>query len=128
SDSEGGSKEQPSWGKGEGKSYVIPVIEIFGFEFLLNQYNRRYSREKVYDTNFDTLELNLHSGWVIDHDPFATNQLLHPYQGSIYMGIARSSGLNFWESSLYTLGGGFVWEPAGEKQQPPLHAQNATTL
>ncbi|MCK9389946.1 MAG: DUF3943 domain-containing protein [Syntrophales bacterium] len=42
------------------------------------------------------------------------NQLLHPYQGSIYYGLARSAGLSFWESSAYTFAGSFLWETAGE--------------
>ena len=29
---------------------------------------------------------------MVDNDPFATNQFLHPYQGSMYHGFARSAG------------------------------------
>jgi hypothetical protein len=42
---------------------------------------------------------------VADNDPFKVNQFLHPYQGSIYHGFARSAGLNYWESLGYTFAG-----------------------
>ena len=44
----------------------------------------------------------LHGPWGVDQDSFSMNQFGHPYQGSIYHGFARSAGLNYWESLLYT--------------------------
>jgi len=100
------------------KSYLIPVAEIVGFDFLLNQFNRRYSGSSDYDSNFSTIRDNLSSSWKDDKDPFSINQLGHPYQGSIYHGFARSAGLNYWESLGYTLAGSAFWEIAGEKVPP----------
>lgn len=100
------------------KSYLIPAVEIIGFDFLLNQFNRRYSGSSDYDSNLNTIRHNLHSSWVDDRDPFSINQLGHPYQGSIYHGFARSSGHNYWESLGYTLAGSAFWEIAGEKVPP----------
>ena len=48
---------------------------------------------------------NLKSSQVIDTDPFSVNQIGHPYQGSIYYGLARSAGLNYWQSLAYSLAG-----------------------
>ncbi|MFA7350323.1 MAG: DUF3943 domain-containing protein [Methylotenera sp.] len=100
------------------KSYLIPVAEIIGFDFLLNQFNRRYSGSSDYDSNFSTIRHNLNSSWKDDRDPFNINQLGHPYQGSMYHGFARSAGLNYWESLGYTLAGSAFWEIAGEKVPP----------
>lgn len=100
------------------KSYVIPAVEIVGFDFLLNQYNRRFSGISDYDSNFSTIRDNLSSSWKDDRDPFNVNQLGHPYQGSIYHGFARSAGLSYWESLGYTLAGSAFWEIAGEKVPP----------
>ncbi|MBK9113955.1 MAG: DUF3943 domain-containing protein [Nitrospira sp.] len=47
------------------------------------------------------------SKWVFDNDQFSVNQFLHPYDGSVYFGLARSAGLSFWESSLYGVAGSF---------------------
>lgn len=100
------------------KSYIIPAVEIIGFDFLLNQFNRRFSGISDYDSNFSTIRDNLTSSWKDDKDPFSINQLGHPYQGSIYHGFARSAGLSYWESLGYTLAGSAFWEIAGEKVPP----------
>jgi hypothetical protein len=55
---------------------------------------------------------------VIDKDPFSINQIGHPYQGSVYYGFARSGGLSYWESLLYTLACSFLWETYGETTAP----------
>jgi hypothetical protein len=73
-----------SWETGTGKSYLIPALEVGGFIFGLNQFNRHFIDPKVYGTNADTFWKNLTGPQVIDTDPFGTNQFLHPYQGSIY--------------------------------------------
>ncbi|HEX3632405.1 MAG TPA: hypothetical protein VHZ01_07855 [Casimicrobiaceae bacterium] len=61
------------------KNYVLPAVEIVGFSFLLNQYNRHFSGDDDYKSNISTIRHNLHSSWVVDSDPFRTNQLGHPY-------------------------------------------------
>ena len=52
----------------------------------------------------------MHSRWVVDNDPFDINQFMHPYQGAMYHGFARSAGLNYWESMGYTFAGSVLWE------------------
>ncbi|MCR4302395.1 MAG: DUF3943 domain-containing protein, partial [Sulfuricaulis sp.] len=59
--------------------------------------------------------------WVVDTDPFAVNQFMHPYQGSIYFGFARSTGLGYWESLGYTFGGSLLWEIVGETGPPSIN-------
>jgi hypothetical protein len=46
------------------------------------------------------------------------NQLGHPYQGSMYHGFARASGLSYWEALAYTFAGSAFWEIAGESTPP----------
>jgi hypothetical protein len=124
----GPSRQAPVWGEGTGKSYLIPAADIVGFQFLLNQFNRRFNAEDVYGTDFSSIEHNMHSGWVIDHDPFATNQALHPFQGSIYHGFARSAGLNYWVALGYDFAGSALWEVAGETVPPSLNDQITTSF
>ena len=108
------------------KSYAIPAIEILGFELLQNGINRNSGNGEDYKSNLSTIRHNLHSSWVTDSDPFKTNQLGHPYQGSMYHGFARSAGLNYWESSAYTFLGSALWEIAGEKTPPSRNDQVAS--
>ena len=77
------------------KSYSIPALEILSEELLLNQINRQSPGGDDYMSNISTIRSNLRSSWSVDDDPFKTNQLGHPYQGSIYHGLARSAGLNY---------------------------------
>ena len=110
-----------------GKSYSIPAFEILSFEFLLNQYNRRYKGDD-YKSSLPSISRNLRSSWVVDDDPFRTNQLGHPYAGSVYHGFARSAGLDFWESLGYTFAGSTLWEVAGEKVPPSRNDQINTGI
>jgi TolB-like protein len=116
------------WGVGDAKSYWVPAYDSIGFEFLLNQYDRHFLSEAVYGTNFSTFRHNLGSRWVIDTDPFQVNQFLHPYQGSIFHGFARSAGLGFWESMGYAFGGSLLWKEAGETGKPSINDQITTTF
>jgi len=119
-----------NWETGAGRSYVIPGLEIVGFLILLNQFDRHFSEpEDVYRTGTNSIWHNLTDAkWVIDSDPFSTNQFLHPYQGSIYYGFARSAGLNFWESFLYAEAGSFLWEIGGETGPPSINDQITTPI
>jgi hypothetical protein len=110
------------------KSYVIPALEILGFQAALNLADRAIFGCCDYDTNLSSIHRNLRRSWVTDNDPYAINQLGHPYQGSIYHGIARSTGLSYWESFAYTFAGSAVWEIAGETTPPSKNDQIATGI
>jgi hypothetical protein len=109
------------------KSYSIPAAEILGFEAGLNLVNRR-DPSGDYRSNLSTVSRNLRSGWGTDADPFRTNQLGHPYAGSIYHGFARSAGLNYWEALGYTFAGSALWEVAGERVPPSRNDQISTGI
>jgi len=102
-------------------NYALPAVEIIGFNFLLNRFNYHSIDKPVYDTSLQTIRDNLSAKWVVDTDPFAVNQFMHPYQGSVYFGLARSSGLDYWTSLGYTFGGSLIWEIAGETGPPSIN-------
>lgn len=56
------------------------------------------------------------------------NQTGHPYQGSVYFGLARSNGLAFWESFGYAFAGSAVWENAGETTPLSKNDQLTTSM
>jgi hypothetical protein len=121
-------KPVSKWGTGDGKSYWVPAYEGFGFEVLLNQYDRHFIDESIYGTHWSTFIENLHTKWVIDTDPFEVNQFGHPYQGAMFSGFARSAGLDFWTSMGYAFAGSLVWKEAGETDAPSINDQVTTTL
>lgn len=118
------------WEKRPERSYLIPALEIPTYIFLLNQYDRHFTDpEREYRTNGHTIWNHLtDSKWVVDNDQFSVNQFLHPYGGTVYFGLARSAGLNFWESSLATGIGSFIWEVSGEITNPSINDQVTTTF
>ena len=108
------------------KSYLIPALEIVGFDFLLNRFNNAYSGSPDYKVTANSIRRNLRSSWATDADDFKINQLGHPYQGSMYYGFARSAGLSFWESAGYTFAGSIGWELFGENTRPSINDQIAS--
>ena len=116
----------PQWGTE--KSYLIPALEIVGFDVLLNLFDRAYYGCCDYDVDFSSIKRNLHRGWIEDRDEFTVNQLGHPYQGSIYHGFARASGLNYWQGLAYTFVGSVFWEIAGETTPPSKNDQISTGI
>ncbi|MGH7414845.1 MAG: DUF3943 domain-containing protein [Candidatus Rokuibacteriota bacterium] len=124
----GAAAERLSWETGEGKSYVIPALEIGGFLFGLNQVNRHLIDRREYGSDGRSIWRNLRTEPVFDDDPFSINQIGHPYQGGVYFGAARSAGLSFWESLPYSLGGSFLWETAGETSKPSINDYVTTAV
>ena len=102
---------------GERRSYGVPLAEIVLFDAVLNLVNR-HTIGGEYKSTIRSIRDNLKSSWTIDRDPFETNQLGHPYQGSMHYGFARSAGLSFWESTGYAVAGSALWEIAGETTPP----------
>jgi Domain of unknown function (DUF3943) len=116
------------WGTGSARSFLVPAWEIPAFQLMLNRFDHYLQDEATYPSPLDNLRHNLHRSWVVDNDKFSTNQFLHPYQGSIYQGFARSAGLDFWEASAYTFAGSAIWEMAGENTAPSINDQIATGI
>lgn len=110
------------------KSWTIPALEIVTFDFLLNRYNRRFSGTSDYDVTAGSIRRNLRGPWVVDNDRFNVNQFGHPYQGSLYHGAGRTTGLNYWEASALTFAGSAWWEITGEQTPPSRNDQIASGI
>jgi hypothetical protein len=122
-----------SWETGANKSYLIPALEVTGFLGLLNIYDRlaypdqMQNGKRVYSSTFSSTWEHLRKqNWEFDQDPFNINQFGHPYQGATMYGLARSSGLGFWESLVYSNVGSFIWKMAGETDPPSINDQIST--
>ncbi len=80
----------------------------------------RYMRHMDYaNISFQTIGDNMKlQSWTWDDDGFTTNQFGHPYHGSTFYNSFRSNGYNFWQSSLATFTGSYLWETVAENQAP----------
>jgi hypothetical protein len=110
------------------KSYGAAALEIAAFQAALNRVDHAFVRPDDYGVSVGSIRRNLRSSWAVDRDPFEINQLGHPYQGSVYFGLARSNGLTFWESMAAAFLGSAVWEIAGETTPPSRNDQITTSF
>lgn len=109
------------------KNYWLPALEIPAFVALWNRFDRMAFGGRDFETTLASgWDHVTHGPWVVDQDAFAVNQIGHPYQGTVYYGLARSCGLNFWESYLYANAGSFMWETYGETTKPSINDQVAS--
>jgi len=104
------------------KAYLLALGEvigidaaIWGFDYLSGKPYAKISADSIAD-NFD-------KGWIIDTDDFWANSLMHPIHGNLTYNAARSLGLNFYESCLYSFIGSLVWEQFAEIQPPSMNDQ-----
>jgi hypothetical protein len=123
-----GSTDSSSRGEPPRKNYWLPVVEIVAMDALINRAARVMISPEHFDISVTSIRRNLDGPWVVDEDPFSINQALHPYQGAMYHGIARSSGLDYWQSAAYTLAGSALWEIAGETTPPSVNDQIASGI
>ncbi len=76
----------------------------------------------------NTIKRNFEMGFYWDNDNFQTNLFNHPYHGSLYFGAARSNGMNYWQSSFFSLGGSLMWELFMECELPSKNDLIATSI
>ena len=94
----------------------------------INLAGRVVDEPAFYEVSPASIRRNLSHSWVIDEDPFEINQIGHPYQGAMYHDIARSNGMNYWQSMAYTFAGSAFWEVFGETTPPSFNDQIATGI
>lgn len=105
------------------KNYLLPIVEIVAMDVGINLAGRVVDDPASFEVTTASIRRNLNRPWVVDDDPFEINQIGHPYQGAMYHGIARSNGLNYWQSMAYTFAGSALWEIAGETTPPSRNDQ-----
>ncbi|MBL1213311.1 MAG: DUF3943 domain-containing protein [Ignavibacteriae bacterium] len=108
------------------KNYWLPAAEVIGLNLSLGAVNTYIFNQDYAKISWRTIEDNLKTGFFWDEDHFLMNQFLHPYHGAAYFNSARSNGLNFWESTPYTIGGSLMWELFMENE-PPAYNDFVTT-
>lgn len=84
--------------------------------WLVDNYLRKVEYTRI---SWQTLSYNLSPAhWAWDGDGFTTNQFGHPFHGSLFFNSFRCNGYSFWQSSLASFAGSYLWETAAENQAP----------
>jgi hypothetical protein len=80
----------------------------------------RYITQQAYARiSFKTIGYNLQpSNWAWDNDGFQTNEIGHPFHGSLFFNAFRSNGYTFWQSVPAAFAGSYLWETFAENQAP----------
>lgn len=85
-------------------------------------FNRFITRDPYSYISFQNfLDHQRISAWDWDDNQFTTNQIDHPWHGQLYFNAFRSNGYNFYQSSIATVVGSYIWETAGETQHPSIN-------
>jgi hypothetical protein len=107
------------------------AVEVVGINLLVWSFDR-FIREggtnHVFRVGFNSWQENLEAGWTWDDNSFQTNQISHPFHGSLYYGAARSNGYSYWQSLPFTFAGSFMWEYFGETHNPSMNDWIATSV
>lgn len=99
----------------------LPVVESIGLNMALGAFNAYVTKSEFAKISFKTVEHNHEIGWTTDADAFLTNMWAHPFHGSIYFNLARSSGYNYWTSMGVAAVGSWQWEFFMENEPPAFN-------
>jgi len=94
---------------------------VWGFDYLVQ-------RKEVFQISPKTFTTNLGRVPEWDTNTFGTNQLMHPYNGAMFYGAARSEGFSPLASAAFTLVGSAQWEWMWETVNPSANDLYMTTL
>ena len=103
------------------KSMWIPIVESIGLNIALGAFNRYVMQSEFAEIDIETMKHNHELGWTTDADAFSGNMWGHPFHGSIYYNLARSSGYSYWTSLGIGAIGSWQWEFFMENEPPALN-------
>lgn len=105
-------------------------LEIVGFNVALVGINRIINKDESWShVTMEDIKHNItHKYWAWDQEDLGMNAFRHPVHGAVFYLIARANGMSLAESSLYTLGGIWMWEIFCEAQDPAINDMVYTTI
>lgn len=114
------------------KTYKYPSLltasKVLGINTVIWGFDRFIMKEDWAYINGKSIKRNFKKGFIWDSNCFTTNMFSHPFHGSLYYNSARSSGLTWFQSIPFVLGGSFMWEFFMESEFPSTNDLFATTF
>ncbi len=95
-----------------------PAIAVVGINTFVWAEDRFIANADFSHIGAKTWAYNIKHGWEWDRDRFGINFIGHPYSGTLSFNAARSSGYNYLQSSIFSIGGSLMWEYFGENTRP----------
>lgn len=112
----------------EHKAFWRASAEVVGSNIGLWAFDRYIQKGAFAYISWNTIKENFKHGFEWDNDHLSTNMFAHPYNGSIFYNAGRSNGYNYWQSSLFAIGGSAMWEMFMEKEYPSTNDIIATPI
>ncbi len=112
----------------ERKSFWRASSEVVGFNLGLWAFDRYIQKGHYAYISWNTIKENFRHGFEWDDDHLGTNMFAHPYNGSLFYNAGRSNGYNFWQSTLFAIGGSAMWEMFMECEYPSTNDIIATPI
>ena len=110
------------------KAFWRASAEVVGMNIGLWAYDRYIQKGEFAYISWETIKENFRHGFEWDNDHLSTNMFAHPYNGSLFYNAGRSNGYNYWQSSLFAIGGSAMWEMFMEKEYPSTNDIIATPV
>lgn len=113
---------------GSGPNWLVPALEVPAVHLVFWSIDKAWGADYA-QISTQTIATHLfHGPWEWDHDIYFLNEFGHPYHGALLFSAARSSGLGFWASVPYAVGGAAVWELAFETDPPSKNDMITTPM
>lgn len=112
----------------EHKAFWRASAEVVGMNLGLWAFDRYIQKGEFAYISWETVKENFKHGFEWDNDHLSTNMFAHPYNGSLFYNAGRSNGYNYWQSSLFAIGGSAMWEMFMEKEYPSTNDIIATPI
>ena len=106
------------------KHFTRAALEVTGTNvgiWLFCRYIKDGGENTGFRIGIQSWKDNLLNGFEWDDNQFSTNQLAHPYHGSMYFCSARANGFDYWESMAFTFAGSAMWEYFGETHNASIN-------
>jgi len=110
------------------KYYSKAALEVIELDVAIWAFDKYFMNEPWAKISLKTISSNILFGFKWDYDTFITNQLGHPYHGSLFHSIARTNGIDFFGSTIYTALGSYIWEVILESIRPSTNDMIMTTF
>lgn len=110
------------------RRFGLAAAEVLGINMFVWGWNyATVGENRGFQVSPGTMWHNL-SHYRFDTNSFSTNQIAHPYHGSLFFNAARSNGFSFWGSAGFTVAGSFMWECCLEREPQSINDLLMTTL
>ncbi len=110
------------------QSYFVPAAEVVLGNLTLSLISYVAGADWGVRDSDGWLSRIFTTPWELDDDAYTTNQIAHPFFGTLSFNAARSTGNNFWVSGIYSFAGSFLWEGIIENEIPSFNDMITTPI